>query len=62
VADELGRGAKQDIPPLVWTAVVLTGAMGLVGALFVGLISPWLVRDALKVAGPLQRSRSGPSS
>ena len=54
VADELGRGAEQNIPPLVWTAAALTGAMGLVGALFVGLISPWLVRDVLKVAGPLQ--------
>jgi O-antigen/teichoic acid export membrane protein len=54
VADELGRGAKQGIPPLVWTALAITGALGLVGALFVGLISPWLVRDALKVAGPLQ--------
>src|SRR4051812_17792004 len=54
VADELGRGAEQEIPPLVWTAVTLMGALGLVGALFVGLISPWLVRDALKVAGPLR--------
>jgi O-antigen/teichoic acid export membrane protein len=54
VADELGRGAEESIPPLVWTGAALLGALGLLGALFVGMISPWLVRDALKIDRPLR--------
>ena len=54
VADELGRGAKEEIPALVWTAMALMAALGAVGGLVVALISPWLVRDALKIGGPLQ--------
>jgi O-antigen/teichoic acid export membrane protein len=54
VAEKLGLGEGASIPPLVGTALVLMTALGLVGALFVGLISPWLVRDALKISGPLR--------
>jgi O-antigen/teichoic acid export membrane protein len=54
VAERLGLGEVSGIPPLVWTALGLMTILGLAGSLFVGLISPWLVRDALKIAGPLQ--------
>src|SRR5262249_4199137 len=54
VAAKLGLGEESGIPPLVWTALGLMTILGLVGSLFVGVISPWLVRDALKIAGSMQ--------
>ena len=63
VAEKLGLGRSSGIPPLVGTALGLMMALGLVGALFVGLISPWLVRDVLRISRPVAgASRSGPSS
>jgi O-antigen/teichoic acid export membrane protein len=59
VAERLGQGAERGIPPLVGTALGLMFALGLAGALFAGLISPWLVRDVLKVGGPLRGEALG---
>src|SRR5439155_4481215 len=54
VAEKLGLGAEQCVPPLVGTALGLMMALGFVGTVLVGLISPWLVREALQISGPLQ--------
>lgn len=54
VAEKLGTGQEQEIPALVWTALFLMMLLGLVGALVVSLLSPWLVRDALKIPEALQ--------
>jgi O-antigen/teichoic acid export membrane protein len=49
VADKLGSGEEEEIPPLVWTSLILMLILGVVGALVVSLISPWLVEDMLKI-------------
>jgi O-antigen/teichoic acid export membrane protein len=54
VAELLGRGRGREVPPLVWTASGLMAALGVSAASLVWLISPWLVRDALRVPAPLQ--------
>ncbi|HMB02534.1 MAG TPA: flippase [Isosphaeraceae bacterium] len=59
VAERLGLGLERDIPGLVWTTLGLMMALGLVGAMTIGLISPWLVRDVLRVPGALQAESRG---
>src|SRR5258707_8804568 len=54
VAELLGRGRGREVPPLVWTASGLMAALGVSAASLVWLISPWLVRDALRVPAPLR--------
>jgi len=55
VAKKLGTGEERDIPPLVWTSLVLMLLLGIVGAAVVVLISPWLVHHALHIPAALQR-------
>jgi O-antigen/teichoic acid export membrane protein len=59
VAEKLGMGEGPCIPPLVGTALGLMMGLGLLGTGLVGLISPWLVRDALRITGPLQSESIG---
>ncbi|RJO61497.1 MAG: flippase [Dehalococcoidia bacterium] len=54
VAEKLGEGQEQEISALVWTALFLMLLLGLVAALVLSLLSPWLVRDALKIPEALQ--------
>lgn len=54
VAEKLGAGQEQAIPPLVWAAMSLMLVLGLTGALVVILISPWLTQSALKIPHALQ--------
>lgn len=54
VAEKLGAGLKDEIPALVWTSLFLMLVLGLVGALAVVLISPWLVYDILKIPEELR--------
>lgn len=54
VAERLGAGKDQEIPGFFWTGFVLMLALGLLGAFTVGVLSPWLVRSALRVPVPLQ--------
>lgn len=49
VAEKLGARQEQEIPILVWTALLLMLFLGLVGTVVVSLLSPWLVRDVLKI-------------
>lgn len=54
VAEKLGAGQTEDIPRLIWTALALMGILGIIGALVAVSISPWLVRDVLKIPPALQ--------
>src|ERR1700729_602152 len=54
VSKKLGAGEEKEIPSLVWTSLLLMLVLGAVGAVVVVLISPWLVRHALKIPEALQ--------
>ena len=54
VADRLGRDQSKEIPRLIWTAMILLLGLGLLAALIVALISPWLITDVLKIPRELQ--------
>ncbi|RLB21479.1 MAG: flippase [Deltaproteobacteria bacterium] len=54
IAKKLGDKQEAEIPALVWTGLILMLIMGLVGTLVVGLLSPWLAQDALKIPKELQ--------
>src|SRR5476649_1254437 len=54
VADRLGAGRHDSIPPLVWTASLLMLLLGVFGGLVTLGISPWLVQRALKIPQDLQ--------
>jgi O-antigen/teichoic acid export membrane protein len=54
VAKKLGAEEETEIPSLVWTSLLLMLVLGAVGAVVVVLISPWLVRHALKIPEALQ--------
>src|ERR1035441_5497495 len=42
VAGALGSGRAQEVPPLVWTSLVLMFGLGVVGGGVILLASPWL--------------------
>src|SRR2546426_200083 len=44
----------EEMPCLIWTAVLLMGALGMVAPLAMALLSPWLVRSALHIPEGLQ--------
>jgi O-antigen/teichoic acid export membrane protein len=49
VAEALGKGAKDQVPRLIWTAVTVQAAFGVIGALALGVIAPLLVEDILSM-------------
>jgi O-antigen/teichoic acid export membrane protein len=55
VARKLGAGAEQEVASLAWTSLLLMLLLGLVGASFLILLSPWLVHRILSVPTGLQR-------
>jgi len=57
-AEKLGAGKADEIPPLVWTALALMGVLGVLGALVIGGLSPWLVGGVLKIPAELQPETS----
>jgi O-antigen/teichoic acid export membrane protein len=54
VASKLGAGEDKEVPTLVWTSLLMMLVLGLLGALVVDLLSPWLVHRALHVPIALQ--------
>ncbi len=54
VAEKIGTGQTEEIPALVWTAMLLMLILGFAGTLLLVLLAPWLVRDALKIPGTLE--------
>lgn len=49
VAQKIGIGEENDIPPLVWIAMGLMAILGVVGAMVVAFLSPWLVGNMLEI-------------
>jgi len=54
VADKLGANQKEEIPALVWTSLFSMLGLGIVGALVIVLISPWLTNRVLNIPLALQ--------
>jgi len=55
VAEKLGKGDSDEILPLIWTAMLLMMVLGVLGAVVVATLSPWLVGDVLKIPLNLQQ-------
>lgn len=55
VAEKLGGGHTEDIPAIAWTALLLMLLLGVVGAVVVASLSPWLVHSVLKIPVVLQQ-------
>lgn len=55
VAEKLGGGQAEDIPAIAWTALSLMLLLGVVGAIVVASLSPWLVHSVLKIPVVLQQ-------
>lgn len=54
VAEKLGRGLNDEIPALTWTAMSLMAVLGVLGAIVVAALSPWLVSGVLEIPAELQ--------
>lgn len=54
VAEKLGNSQGNEIPPLIWTAMLLMTVLSVLGAVAVAVISPWLVADVLNIPLELQ--------
>src|SRR5579864_7019341 len=54
VAEQLGKEEQDDVCALVWTSLLLMLALGLGGALLMGILSPWLVHRTLRIPPYLQ--------
>ena len=54
VAEKLGKGQDNEIPPLIWTAMLMMAVLGVLGTVFVAALSPWLVGGVLKIHKELQ--------
>ena len=54
VSEKLGKGQSDAIPALIWTAMTLMAVLGLLGAVVLAALSPWLVVGVLKISVELQ--------
>jgi len=54
VAQTLATNSDRELPAIVWTANMLMGAIGIIGAIVLAMLSPILVHDLLKTPLALQ--------
>jgi len=54
VAEKLGKRQSGETPALIWTAMSLMAVLGVLGAIVVAALSPWLVGGVLKIPPALQ--------
>jgi len=54
LADKLGADEEEQLPPLVWTSLLLMFLLGVLGSIIALVFSPWLVHHELKVPPSLQ--------
>jgi len=54
VSEKLGAGRPEEIPELVWTALVLMCLLGMLGAGVTLVLTDWLVTDVLNIPVELQ--------
>ncbi|MFB3887576.1 MAG: flippase [Thermodesulfobacteriota bacterium] len=50
VAEALGKGEERKIPNLVWTAVMVQGLFGLLGASLLSVLTPLLAKNILNIS------------
>jgi O-antigen/teichoic acid export membrane protein len=55
VARKIGKGEESDIPSIVWVGMILMTLLGVVGAVAVWLVSPWLVGSKLGISDDLRQ-------
>jgi O-antigen/teichoic acid export membrane protein len=53
-AERLGAGIDHELPRLFWTATLMLGLLGVVGATVVAGLSPWLVDGVLNIPESLE--------
>ncbi len=54
VAEKIGARRHDEIPPLVWTTVIMMAIMGLIWTVIMLVAAPWAVDSALKVPARLR--------
>lgn len=54
VAEKLGTSRNKDIPPIFWSSLMIMAGMGVIGAVTLYTVSPWLVHSILKVPSTVQ--------
>lgn len=54
VAEKIGSGDNKDLPALIWTASLLMLVLGVIGMLCLGIVTPWLVYNILKISKTIQ--------
>ena len=54
VASKIGEGKRDQIPALISSGMLMMISLGVVGAILVALITPWLVGGSLKIPESLQ--------
>jgi len=54
IAERLGRAEHDVVPGIAWTSMGLMAVLGVVGALTLGFLSPWLVHSVLTIPEGLQ--------
>jgi O-antigen/teichoic acid export membrane protein len=55
VAERLGAQRHADIAPLFWTSLVLMLSFGVLGAVVMAALSPWLVYSALRIPRAIEQ-------
>ena len=55
IAERKSSGRASEIPGLVHTGLLLVLTFGAIGAAFLAVLSPILIKDILNIPGPLQR-------
>lgn len=53
-AERIGQGREKDLPGLFWTSCMIMFALGIVAAVIVVIISPWLTSSALNIPVEMQ--------
>lgn len=59
VAEKLGSGISGGMSELVWTALALMAGLGLVGAVVLWILTPWLTTEILTMPDPMRPEASG---
>jgi O-antigen/teichoic acid export membrane protein len=54
VAEKLGSGDDDELPSIIWTAMLLMMVLGVLAAVFVAMISPWFSSSLLNIPLKLQ--------
>ncbi|MBV1898678.1 MAG: flippase [Cycloclasticus sp.] len=55
LSEKLAKGLNTEVPALVWTALLILGAVSLIGAALIILLTPWLVNDVLNIPEELRQ-------